>query len=385
MAIKATKVRIYPTPEQAHFLNAQFGAVRFAYNKALYVMSERFKRHGDKLSAKHDIKKLLPVAKRSRKYHWMKDYDSVSLQQSCINLDTAFKKFFDKKLPNRYPNFKRKHGKASSYHTGVKVTGDSIKIPKCEPIKARIHREIEGIVKSITLSRTSTGKYFASILVDDGVEAPKLIDNIDARKITGIDLGLTHIAIESNGRKVANPRFIKRAADNLKRKQRSLSRKRKGSRSRNKARILVAKCHEKTANARNDFQHKLSKRLIDENQAVIVETLKVKNMIKNHCLAKHIADASWSTLVKRLEYKAKDQGKHLVKINQWFASTKTCSCCGHKVDKMKLDVRSWDCSECNTHHDRDINAAINIKNRGITDLMAEGLSVTANGGLHKTS
>jgi len=385
--LKATKVRIYPTPEQALFLNAQFGAVRFVYNKALRIISHRYSVRRQCLKAKKDLKPLLVIAKKSRKYPWLKDYDSIALQQACINLDAAFKKFFDKKLPNKYPRFKKKLGYNSSYHcTSLSVGNDWIKIPKCEQIKARIHREINGTVKSITVSRTSTGKYFASILVDDGIATPSQIDNLNENAVVGIDVGLTHIAIESNGHKEGNPRFTKRAADNLRRKQKSLSRKQKGSNRRNKARTLVAKCHEKVTNARNDFQHKLSKRLVDENQAVIVETLKVKNMLKNKKLSKHIADASWSSLITKMEYKAKDQGKHLVKINQWFASSKTCSCCGHKMDEMKLDVRAWDCPACDTKDiDRDINAAINIKYRGIVDLKAAGLSVSASGGLRKTS
>ena len=183
--------------------------------------------------------------------------------------------------------------------------------------------------------------------------------------VVGIDLGLSAFAIEANGKKTANPRFIKRAEQNLNRKQRQLSKKQKGSANRNKARLLVAKCHEKTANARADFQHKLSHTLVDENQAVIVETLKSANMMKNSKLAKHIADPSWHSFVIKLDYKAKQQGKHLVKIDQWFASSKTCHCCGHKVDGMPLCVRDWQCPSCSSYLDRDINAAINIEQQGI--------------------
>lgn len=372
--LKATKVRIYPTPEQAEFLIAQFGAVRFAYNKALYLKSHMYRKHGVTLSPKKDIKPLLAVAKKSRKYHWLKQYDAIALQQSVINLHRAFDNFFNPKLKARYPQFKRRHGKQSSYHcVGVKVLDDAIKLPKMKPVKANIHREISGTVKSITVSLSKTGKFYASILVDDGVKAPKPLQTVS--KVTGIDLGLSHFAIESNGRKRANPRFVKRAERNLRRKQRQLSRKAKGSANRAKARLLVAKCHERVTNARADFQHKLSRTLVDENQAVIVEILKSANMMKNRKLAKHIADAAWHTFVNKLEYKLKEQGKYLVKLDQWYASSKTCHCCGHKMEEMPLSVRTWDCPSCGTTDiDRDLNAALNIRDKGALELKAAGQS-----------
>ncbi|WP_188013456.1 RNA-guided endonuclease InsQ/TnpB family protein [Photobacterium damselae] len=372
--LRATKVRIYSTQEQADFLRAQFGAVRFAYNKALHLKSHMYRKHGVKLNPKKDIKPLLSVAKKSRKYHWLKQYDSIALQQSVINLHQAFDNFFNPKLKAKYPQFKRKHGKQSSYHcVGVKVLDGAIKLPKMKPIKANIHREIIGTVKSITLSLSKTGKFYASILVDDGIDAPALINTVS--KVTGIDLGLSHFAIESNGKKTANPRYLKRAEKNLKRKQRQLSRKKKGSANRAKARLLVAKCHEKVANARADFQHKLSRTLADKNHAVIVETLKSANMMKNHKLAKHIADASWHSFVVKLEYKLKEKGKHLVKVDQWYASSKTCHCCGYKMEEMPLSVRKWDCPSCGTTDiDRDLNAALNLRDKGILELKAAGRS-----------
>lgn len=381
--LKATKVRIYPTPEQAEFLARQFGAVRFVYNKSLHIISAQYKRHGLKLNAKKDIKPLLAVAKKSRKYHWLKDFDSIALQQACINLDKAFQSFFNPKLAARYPRFKRKHGKQSSYHCMSVSAGENwIKVPKMEPIKARIYRDLDGKLKSITLSRTVTGKYYASLLIEDGVETPAPLQTIDA--VLGVDMGLTHLAIDSEGKKTANPRFLKRAQANLRRKQKSLSRCQKGSKGRAKARLKLAKAHERLANTRADFQHKLSRQLTDESQAVVVETLKVKNMLKNRKLAKHIADASWFSLIQKLEYKAKAQGKHLVKIDQWFASSKTCSCCGYKMESLPLSVRNWTCPVCTAVHDRDVNAAINIRQQGIIKLRAEGLSVPANGGLRKS-
>ncbi|ABK50451.1 transposase, IS605 OrfB family (plasmid) [Shewanella sp. ANA-3] len=291
-----------------------------------------------------------------------------------INLHQAFDNFFNPKLKAKYPQFKRRHGKQSSYHcVGVKVLDGAIKLPKMKPVEANIHREIVGTVKSITVSMSKTGKFYASILADDAVDAPSPIHTVN--KVTGIDLGLSHFAIESNGRKTANPRFVKRAEKNLRRKQRQLSRKAKGSANRAKARLRVAKCHEKVANARADFQHKLSRTLVDENQAVIVETLKSANMMKNRKLAKHIADASWHSFVVKLEYKLKEQGKHLIKLDQWYASSKTCHCCGHKMDDMPLSVRQWNCPSCGTTDiDRDLNAALNIRDKGILELKAAGRS-----------
>lgn len=372
--LRATKVRIYPTQKQTEFLIAQFGAVRFTYNKSLHLKSHMYRKHGVTLNPKKDIKPLLAVAKTSRKYHWLKQYDSIALQQSIINLHTAFDNFFNPKLRAKYPKFKRRHGKQSSYHcVGVKVLDGAIKLPKLKPVKANIHREIIGKVKSITLSVSNTGKFYASILVDDGIEAPTLIKSID--KVTGVDLGLSHFAIQSNGNKEANPRFVKRAEKNLRRKQKQLSRKVKGSANRAKTRLLVAKCHEKTANARADFQHKLSRTLVDKNHAVIVETLKSVNMMKNRKLAKHIGDASWHSFVVKLEYKLKEKGKHLVKLDQWYASSKTCHCCGHKMEEMPLSVRKWDCPSCGTKDiDRDLNAALNIRDKGILELKAAGQS-----------
>ncbi len=382
--LRATKVRIYPTPEQTEFLNRQFGAVRIVWNKALAIKTHCYKVRDQSLSPKKDLKPLLAKAKKSRKYGWLKEADSIALQQSVINLDKAFQNFFNPKLPARFPRFKSRRSRQTSYHcTSISIGDNWIKVPKCERIKARIHRKIVGKVKSITLSKTATGKYYASILADDAQEQPKQCATIKANQVVGVDMGITDLAITSEGYKTGNPRFLKKAQRNLKRKQQALSRCKKGSKGRHKARLLVAKAHERVANARNDFQHKLSKQLIDENQAVIVETLKVKNMLKNKRLSRHIADAGWFSLITKLDYKARQAGKHLVKIDQWFASSKICSCCGVKQKSMPLSTRSWTC-ECGSVNDRDINAACNIRQQGILKLKAEGLSVSADGGLRKS-
>ncbi|RAW91271.1 RNA-guided endonuclease TnpB family protein [Photorhabdus sp. S9-53] len=381
--LRATKVRVYPTQEQAEYLNAQFGAVRFAYNKALSIKRHAYQRHGVNLNPRKDLKPLLAVAKKSRRYGWLKEYDSIALQQAVINLDVAFSNFFNPQLKARYPSFKRKHGRQSSYHcVGIKVLDGAIKIPKISPIEARLHREISGSVKSITLSCSVTGKYYASILCDEQIEAPAkptLIANV-----TGLDMGLTHFAIKSDGNKIANPRHLINASHNLRRKQKALSRKKKGSANRCKARIQLAAVHERVANARADFQHKLSRAIVDENQAVIVETLKAANMMKNHRLARSIGDAGWAGFITKLEYKAAETGVHLVKLDQWFASSKTCHCCGHKMPEMPLHKRLWQCPACHIEHDRDLNAALNIKQQGIFELQAAGLVVSAHGGLRKS-
>ena len=384
--LRATKIRIYPTDEQADFLNQQFGAVRFVYNRSLHIMSHRYKVHAQSLKAKKELKALLPVAKKSRKYFWLKEFDSIALQQACINLDKAFANFFDKSLPARYPVFKRRHGEQSSYHCmGISIGDDWIKIPKLSPIKAKVHRSLEGKLKSITLKRTVTGKYYASVLIDTEQAIPEKPSEIHSDNVIGLDMGLTHVVIDSNGNKQANPRFLKRASDNLRRKQRKLSRKQKGSANRGKARLMVAKCHERVANARNDFQHKLSRQLVDENQVIAVETLKVKNMLKNRKLAKHIADVAWGRLIEKIDYKAEWKGVYSVHIDTWFPSSKTHNTCGHVMDALPLSVRSWDCPACGAKDiDRDLNAALNIKQQGIVKLKAEGHFVSAHGGLRKT-
>lgn len=379
---RATKVRIYPDSDQAAFLNAQFGAVRFAYNKALHISRHMYQRHGISLKPTRDIKPLLAVAKKSRRYHWLKEYDSLAMQQAVINLDKAFANFFNKKLNAGFPVFKSKQGKQSSYHPNGKVLTNAIQLPKISPIRATIHREIIGKVSSITVTRTQTGKYYASILSDDGLEVatkPTFITSV-----SGYDIGLKEYLISNDGNKTPNPRFLVNAYRRLRRDSKNLSRKKLGSSNRKKARIKLAAQHERVANARADFQHKLSRRIIDENQAVIVETLKSANMMKNRHLARHIGDAAWSGFVSKLTYKAEQAGVHLIKIDQWYASSKTCHCCGHKVAEMPLKLREWQCPICHANHDRDINAAINIRQKGINDLMAAGLVVKAHGGLRES-
>ncbi len=379
-------MRIYPTPEQQSALDRQFGSVRFVWNRALAIMRHRYRVHGQSLSAKHDLKKLLPVAKRNRRYAWLAEADSMALQQSLLNLDRAFKAFFEGRA--RYPSFKGRRGRQSSYHlTGrTAVVAGAIEIPKVPgAIEARLHREVTGLLKSITLSRSVTGKYYAALLYDDGARAPEPAAVVMPEAIVGVDVGLTHLMIESTGRKTENPRHLRRAAKNLRRKQKSLSRKKKGSKNRAKARLRVAKAHERVANARADFQHKQSRRLVDENQAIVVESLAIKNLLKNHCLARAISDAAWGLLVTKLKYKAKAAGVHLVELNRFAPTSKTCSLCDHKLDDLPLAVRTWTCPKCGSEHDRDLNAAANLKRWGILELRTGGWHVPACGGLRKST
>jgi putative transposase len=376
----ATKVRLYPTFEEADFLNQQFGAVRFVYNKALWIVRHLYRVRGRQISILKVIKALLPIAKKSRKYSWLAAYDSISLQEAVRNLAKAFKNFFDPKLAARYPSRKRKHGKQSSYHCMSVDVGDrAIKIPKLGWVKARLHREIKGTIKSITLSRSRAGKHYASILwetEEKAVAKPLAFEDLDPGKMVGIDLGLTHFATLSSGEKIENPRFLVDSTKRIKRAQRSVSRKKKGSRNRAKARMKLARAHEKAANRRMDFEHKLSRRLIDENQVVAAETLAVKELLKEHRLARAISDAGWSRFCAMLKYKAEKAGKLFVAVDQFYPSSKTCSCCGHKEKELPLSRRQWQCPECGADHDRDVNAARNILAEAVRLLRRDGLAHT---------
>ncbi len=249
-----------------------------------------------------------------------------------------------------------------SYPQNVKFEGDYLKLPKIGLVDCVRHRNFEGSIKTVTVSKNPDGKYYASVLVDDGKENPRATTE---GKAIGIDLGLTHFAITSNGSKYDNPRHIKKHERNLKRKQKKLSRKQKGSNNRNKARKKVAKVHSKISRCREDFLHKLSRKIVNENQVIVLENLAVKNMVKNHNLAKAISDCGWGMFGTMLNYKAEREGKIYLEIDRFFPSSKTCHICLNQVGSLPLDIRSWTCEHCQTTHDRDINAAINIRNEGL--------------------
>ena len=366
------KVRIYPTIEQQEALSQAFGCARWFWNNSLNLNNEAYKATGKGLS-RQGYNDRLPALKVE--FPWLKDCYSQVLQSVSLNLSRAFINFFEGRT--KYPNFKSKHDKQSiQYPQNVKLSDGAIKLPKIGEIQAKIHRLFEGELKTVTISMSRAGKYYAALLFDDG--KPDLIPSSDGKAI-GVDLGLTHFAITSDGSKFENPRHLRKRGKNLKRKQQKLSRKEKGSKSRAKARRIVARVHERISNTRKDFQHKLSRKLVNENQVIIVENLTVKNMVKNHNLAKAISDVGWSSFTNMLKYKAEKEGRMYLEIDRFFPSSKTCHVCLNQVGSLPLDVRSWECTNCKTKHDRDINAAINIRDEGLR-LLALGTSATANGG-----
>ena len=363
---KAIKVRLYPNSTQQQLLAQSFGNCRWLWNHGLSLMNQTYKETGKGLSS-YDIKKQIPDLKKERE--WLKLTYSQCLQQVCINLNTAFTNFFYGRA--RYPKFKSKHGKQSiQYPQNVEVKEGYLKFPKIGEVKAVLHRPIKGSVKTVTISKNTCGEYYASILIEDGKEKPPSYispsgGEREGGKAVGVDLGLSHYAITSDGDKFNNPRWMNKHERNLKIKQQQLSRKEKGSKNRNKARHQVAKVHKKVSNSREDFLHKLSRSLVDENQVIVVENLAVKNMMKNHNLAKAISQLGWGQFCTMLKYKAEQDGKTYVEVDRFFPSSKTCNVCLNQVDSLPLDVRSWKCASCGTHHDRDINAAKNIRDEGL--------------------
>lgn len=369
---QSIKARIYPTDDQSEKLSQFFGCARWWWNRALNETTTTYAQTGKGLS-REGLNALLPALKKE--FDWLGECHSQVLQSVTLNLSKAFINFFEKRT--KFPNFKSKHGKQSiQYPQGTKFVDNLIYLPKLGWVKISLHRPIDGEVKTVTISKNPSGQYFAAILTEQIGEYP--IPSSEGNAI-GIDLGITDFAITSTGSKYPNPRHIKKHESNLKRKQRKLSRKVKGSNSRNKARKLVARVHQRISNSRQDFLHKLSHKLVNENQVIVVEDLTVKNMVRNHCLAKAISDCGWSSFVGMLNYKCERSGKILVKVDRFFPSSKTCSNCYHRVSSLPLDVRHWTCPSCGTNHDRDANAAVNIKAEGLR-LLALGTSATAGGG-----
>ncbi len=371
--LTATKIRIYPNAVQADKLAKAFGCARWYWNNSLAETQKVYQETGKGLG-QYQLNARLPQLKSE--IEWLGETHSQVLQSVSLHLSRAFVNFFERRA--KYPQFKSKHRKQSiQYPQGVKVV-DACKVylPKIGHVKAIVHRELAGSIKTVTVSKDPSGKYFASILCENLVAMPDISLN---GKILGIDVGLTDLAVTSDGSKFANPKHVLKAQKNLAKKQQHLSRKAKGSNTRNKARLLVAKAHERVANTRQDYLHKLSTRLVNENQVIAVEDLHVKGMMKNHNLARAIGDAGWGAFTSMLKYKTARQGKGYIEVNRFFASSKTCSCCMHAQAKMPLDVRMWTCDQCGAKHDRDINAALNIRNEA-QRMITAGIVVTANGG-----
>ena len=358
---KAFKYRLYPTEPQKELIAKHIGSSRFVYNLALETKNIAY------IGSKHnysafDLVKQLPELKKE--CPWLKEVNSQSLQQAIQNMDIAFKKFFK---GAGYPKFKSKHkGKQSfSIPQNIIVENNLLIIPKFkEGIKMALHRPTKGTIKSATISVTPTGKYFVSILCDTKEETPTKAP-ITENTTIGIDLGIKNFAITSEGEVFENPKYLRKAQSKLKYVQRKYS-KYKGKRTKQRLTLL----HEKVVNKRKDFLHKVSSKLISENQTIALETLAVKNMVKNHNLAQAISDVSWSTFITMLEYKADWYGKNILRIGQFAPSSKTCSNCGAINKELTLKDREWTCGNCSTVLDRDVNAACNIKSFALKNILS---------------
>lgn len=365
---RAYRFRFYPTSEQTTILAQTFGCARFAYNYMLRLRTDAFFQRQERIGY-HETSAALTALKKQPEYAWLSEVSSVPVQQSLRHLNTAFGNFFAKRA--KYPTFKTKHDRQSAEYTtsAFKWDGKMLKLAKMdEPLAIRWSRTLPKAAKvtTVTVTKDTAGRYFVSMRCDDAVSVkPKAAGQV------GIDLGLTHFAVLSTGEKIAAPNTFRKNEAKLAKLQRQLAKKRPGSANRAKAKLKVARLHAKTADSRRDFLHKLSTRLIDENQVIAVETLAVSNMQRNGCLAKSIADAGWAEFVRQLEYKAVWYGRTLIGIDMWYPSTKRCADCGYTMPKMDLSVRAWTCPECETVHDRDVNAARNV--------LAAGLAVSACG------
>ncbi|ADY73402.1 transposase, IS605 OrfB family [Desulfurobacterium thermolithotrophum DSM 11699] len=371
------RFRLYPNREQVEFLNCQIGHCRFVYNKLLEIAKELYKKENKKWNY-YEYKKLLPKLKEE--YPFLKEANSQSLQEAVKWLDRAFKNFFKGLV--KFPKFKsKKRVNSVSIPQYFKIEENRIKISKLEtPIKFKKHRSIEGKVKSISITKLPSGKFYLNVLVDREIEPLPETD-----KVVAIDVGLTHFCTLSTGKKIENPRHLLKTERKLKKLQRKLSRKVRGSNKYLKLQKKIAKLHEKIVNQRNYFLHKLSRKIISDNQAMIVEDLNVKGMLKNSNLSKHIADASWRRFISYLEYKAKLYGRKLVKINTFYPSSKLCSVCGYKNGNLKLSDRNWKCPNCGTEHDRDYNATLNLLREGLKFLKGSLRFASGRGGTPRTN
>ncbi|MDL5376380.1 RNA-guided endonuclease TnpB family protein [Exiguobacterium mexicanum] len=370
--LKGYKYRLHPTVAQAEFLIKTIGCARFIYNK---LLEDRITIHEEAKAS--DGSKHKPPTPASYKplFPFLCEADSLALANAKLHLDTAFARFFAGTAG--FPVFKSRRKARASYttnnqHGTIRIEAGKVRLPKVGFIRFTQHRGFDGEIRSATVSMTRSGTFFVSLLVEQDDEPW-----VPAEHKVGIDLGLVHFATMTDDdlvtEKIANPRNLRKAEARLKQAQRALARKKPGSKNREKARLLLAKKHEQVRNRRHDFLHKLSRRIVDENQVVVVETLKPREMMQNRRLAKSIGDAGWGELVRQLEYKCKFYGRTLIKADPWFASTQVCSSCGENGGKKELDIREWTCAACFAHHDRDVNASLNLLH------LAEGIMSSGQG------
>jgi putative transposase len=361
--LKAFKYRLNPTAPQAELINKHIGCARFVYNNALAFKQSEYAK--DKTNHSwYSLVKRLPDLKIENE--WLKEVNSQSLQQSIVNMNTAFENFF--KGRTDFPKFKKKGRSRQSFNIpqNIKIDNDKLIIPKFKKgVDIVLHRQIKGEIKQATISRTPTGKYFVSILCETG-EVEKQSKPVNEETTVGVDLGIKSFLVASNGKEYDNPKYLRKSIDRLKYQQRQFSRHKS-----NKRKHRLAILHEKVANQRKDFLHKVSTELIRENQSIALEDLNIKGMLKNHKLAGSISDVGWGMFVDMLEYKAKWYGVNILRIGRFEPSSKTCSGCGYINKELTLSDREWSCPECGSILNRDLNASVNIKNFALNKLCTE--------------